>query len=376
MQKDGQISENDLEEITKRLAVGEELKASLAAKEAEENGSNPPPGGNKREKLSNKIAKSKAKTREMFERARAENFEEFSVPPSEHPASMFPEPEVLESNSPGIDNRSHRRMSRSRTKGWSSSRSRSGEREAEQTQEDLNQSLEEEHKRNVKKEKEKSMERRRRREAREIPQPPVDPTSVQPNPLSSAKPWLSKLDPPKEPSNLDKAIMAKEEGNDYFRNKNYDFALQQYTQAIRLCPRDAVSQEEEGKGEDGSGSGQGVVSENSHNLATFLGNRAAAYFMLECWEECETDCNLSLHFQPNYSKVLMRRCMCLEKQEKFEAALADAHAVQQEDPTFPRIAETVHRLQKAHEKKMNELKDEALGKFSRCARKSSLYLPC
>tara|TARA_A100001015_G_C15010582_1_gene722875 strand:+ start:711 stop:905 length:195 start_codon:yes stop_codon:yes gene_type:complete len=50
MQKDGQISENDLEEMTKRLAVGEELKASLAAKEAGENGSNPSSDGKKKGK--------------------------------------------------------------------------------------------------------------------------------------------------------------------------------------------------------------------------------------------------------------------------------------------------------------------------------------
>ena len=106
-----------------------------------------------------------------------------------------------------------------------------------------------------------------------------------------------------------------------------------------------------------------MVSENNNNLAIFLGNRAAAYFMLESWEECETDCDLSLYFKPGYVKVLMRRCMCLEKQEKYEAALADANAVQQQDATFPRIAETVLRLQNAHEKKMNELKDEALGKY-------------
>ena len=353
MSEKGLISSNELADMTARLSVHEELKETLGAPKVPEKSDSSPRSTAKKEGVAAKIAKSKAKTREMFERARAENYEEFSLPPSQHPASLFPEPVVLEDNGASSGSRSRRRTSKAQTKGRSSSHSKLGEGEAEQTQEDLNQSLEEQHKQNVKRENEKSTERRRRREAREIPQPPFDPTFAKSNDPVEVDPLLSKLDPAVLPSNIDKAIMAKEEGNDFFRNRNYDFALQQYTQAIQLCPRDEPL-EEEGEGKE--------VSENDNHLATFLGNRAAAYFMLECWEECETDCNLSLHYKSGHVKVLMRRCMCLEKVERYEAALADAHAVQLKDPTFPRIGETVSRLQRAHERKMNELKDEALGK--------------
>ena len=213
MQKDGQISENDLAEVTKRLAVGEELKETFVSTEEPESNSDLPSSNKKKEKLSSKIAKSKAKTRQMFEEARVQNFEEFNAPLSEHPASMFPEPVVLDRSSSSVENRSNRRISKMQTTGRSSSRSEVGDREAEQTHEDFNQSLEEEHIKNVKKEKKINKERRRRREAREFPQTPTDPavtTPVNPNPL------LSKLDPAIEPSNIDKAMMAKEEETTFF----------------------------------------------------------------------------------------------------------------------------------------------------------------
>ena len=85
--------------------------------------------------------------------------------------------------------------------------------------------------------------------------------------------------------------------------------------------------------------------------------------MIGAWDQCEADCNLSLHFKPGYVKVLVRRCTCLEKLERLEDALRDAKTVQQQDPTFPRIGELVSRLQRAHDKKLEDMKEEAMGKL-------------
>ena len=76
---------------------------------------------------------------------------------------------------------------------------------------------------------------------------------------------------------LEKAIEAKEEGNNYFRNKEYDDALESYSRAITYCPED---------------------DENKENLATFYGNRSAAYFSLEEYELVVEDCTaaLELHY--------------------------------------------------------------------------------
>jgi hypothetical protein len=336
-------------------------------------------GTKKTKKLSSKLSSSKAKTRELFEESRRETFMELNVPPSNHPSSMFPEPVVLEESSS-----SHRRTSRSGNKPRSKGRAdpiitmkeEEDHSPLKQSHEDITEKLEAEHAKTVRKEKETEKEtvRRRRREAREVAQPPEEAASSSPSSSGDATrpgddPLLARLDPPAEHTDIDKALMAKEEGNDFFRSKNYDFACQQYAQAVKLCPREGTEGVGRGTGThttNGSGdddSNKPQPSENADHLATFLGNRAAAFYMLGAWDQCETDCTLSLLFKPGYVKVLVRRCTCLEKQDKIEEALSDAVAVQQIDPTFPKIDDLVARLQKRHDVKMAELKDEAMGKL-------------
>lgn len=101
--------------------------------------------------------------------------------------------------------------------------------------------------------------------------------------------------------NLEKALGAKEEGNSYFRNKEYDDALESYSRAITYCPEDEA---------------------NKENLATFYGNRAAAYFFLEEYDLVVEDCTSALAIKPDYVKVLARRMTANEKLEKYEDALA------------------------------------------------------
>lgn len=99
---------------------------------------------------------------------------------------------------------------------------------------------------------------------------------------------------------LEKALEAKEEGNNYFRNKEYDDALESYSRAITYCPEDDA---------------------NKENLATFYGNRAAAYASLEEYDLVVEDCTAALAIKPDYVKVLARRMLANEKLEKYEDAL-------------------------------------------------------
>jgi len=135
------------------------------------------------------------------------------------------------------------------------------------------------------------------------------------------------------------ALDAKEEGNNLFRNKQFDESLEFYSKAITYCPEDE---------------------ENKENLATFYGNRAAAYFVLEEHELVVEDCTAALHLKSDYIKVLARRMLSYEKLEKYEEALTgtvrcrvgklqvltvfdyhttDAKALQDNDPTYPKINE-------------------------------------
>lgn len=97
---------------------------------------------------------------------------------------------------------------------------------------------------------------------------------------------------------LTKAVAAKEEGNAFFRNKEYDEALEAYSRAITYCPED-----------------------DKENLSTFYGNRSAAYFSLEEWELVVEDCTAAVELKPDYVKVLARRMLANEKLEKYEEAL-------------------------------------------------------
>ena len=353
MRKEGTISAEEEAMVLLKDAVNKDILSNTTKDEGEKSETK-----KKKKKLSSKLSSSKAKTKEMFEASRREQFEELNQPASsDYPTSMFPEPVVIQETSRRGSSKSG--GGRPRPKGRSEVVFEGDG--SVKSHEQIGNELESDHAKKValEKETEKARERKWRREAKEVPSYPEEGAEGQgqgDEGLDDAlESLLRNLEPAAEVTNIDKAMMAKEEGNEFFRSKNYDFALQQYSQAIRLCPREGIF---DSKGAAGDGD-----NENAERLAVFLGNRAAAFFMMGAWAQCETDCDLSLQLKPGYVKVLVRRSTCLEKLEKYEDALRDAKAVQQEDPTFPRIDELVARLQRAHNQKMEQMKEEAMGKL-------------
>ena len=125
--------------------------------------------------------------------------------------------------------------------------------------------------------------------------------------------------------NLDLANEAKEEGNNYFRTKDYDNAISMYSRAIVLCPID---------------------DEHKETLSVFYGNRAAAYFSVEEYECVVDDCSSALDLKPLYPKVLMRRSQAYEKLNRADDALVDAKKTMELDPSYPKIGAIVQRLEK------------------------------
>ena len=148
--------------------------------------------------------------------------------------------------------------------------------------------------------------------------------------------------------NIDKAMMCKEEGNDFYRSKEYDNAVEMYSQAINLCPEDENDPN---------------YDEHNDNFAVFLGNRAAAFYALKEWDMVVDDCNWALDKKTNYVKIIVRRCQALEELNRFEEAMNDAKNVKELDHTWPKIDLIIARLQKSHDKKMEEMKEEAMGKL-------------
>jgi len=94
-------------------------------------------------------------------------------------------------------------------------------------------------------------------------------------------------------SPLEKAVVAKNKGNKYFRAGRYEIAIKYYTEAIECCPP-----------------------ENTQDMSTFHQNRAAAYDQLENLEMVLSDCDTALNLNHKYVKALHRRASVLRKQAK------------------------------------------------------------
>ncbi|XP_064792321.1 mitochondrial import receptor subunit TOM70-like [Oncorhynchus masou masou] len=105
-------------------------------------------------------------------------------------------------------------------------------------------------------------------------------------------------------SPLDRAQGAKNKGNKYFKAGKYEQAIQCYTEAIGLCPRD-----------------------NQTDLSTFYQNRAAAYEQQMMWTEVVQDCTKAVEMNPRYIKALFRRAKALERLDNKKECLEDVTAV-------------------------------------------------
>ncbi|KAK6964452.1 mitochondrial import receptor subunit TOM70 [Biomphalaria glabrata] len=101
-------------------------------------------------------------------------------------------------------------------------------------------------------------------------------------------------------SRQDLAQAAKNKGNKFFKDGNYDEAIACYTEAIKTCPPDIKS-----------------------DMSTFYQNRAAAFENQKKFENVIQDCTSALQLNSKYSKALARRSKAYEVLEKYREALED-----------------------------------------------------
>ena len=80
-------------------------------------------------------------------------------------------------------------------------------------------------------------------------------------------------------NNVRTIARARARGNDLFKSERFTEACAAYAEGLRLDPSNSV----------------------------LHCNRAACWYKLGMWERSVDDCNLALHFQPNYTKALLRR---------------------------------------------------------------------
>lgn len=185
---------------------------------------------------------------------------------------------------------------------------------------------------------------------------------------------------PPNPINVDdnallSAKAVKDSGNDLFRAKKYDEAIEMYSQAVTLLRKLVPDNEEDMlskskpetiEKEEKEGATVAELPEPTEEavlLATCLSNRAACFAALEEWDMAVDDCNWALDIHPLYLKVLVRRAQAYEKLDQIDCALEDTKRLQTLDSNWPKVNESVNRLQKMHDQKMEQLKDEAMGKL-------------
>ncbi|KAJ3651039.1 hypothetical protein Zmor_017102 [Zophobas morio] len=118
------------------------------------------------------------------------------------------------------------------------------------------------------------------------------------------------------------SLRRKEEGNEAFKNGDWDSAVELYTEAIEV---------HHGENTD---------------LAVFYKNRAAAYLKLEKYKEAIRDCDRSLEIVKNDPKALFRRCQALESLERYEEAYRDATQIFKDDPNNKAMQGVLERLHK------------------------------
>lgn len=138
----------------------------------------------------------------------------------------------------------------------------------------------------------------------------------------------------------EKALEAKNKGNQFFSRQKFEEAIECYSEAIALCPENDVE-----------------------NGAIYFSNRAACFLMLNNNERTIEDCTNSLSLVPRSIKPLTRRAKAYEKLDQLHEAVEDWKVIVEIDP---KDRDNVRQLKQLEEKlkvKNEKMKDEMVGKL-------------
>lgn len=128
------------------------------------------------------------------------------------------------------------------------------------------------------------------------------------------------------------AIEMKQKGNEHFKNKGYEAAIECYTTGMQADPSNPV----------------------------FPANRAMAYLLLKKYSEAETDCALTLSLDPSYIKAYLRRGTARVALGKTTSARKDFMDALKLEPSNPQARSELKRIdnmeKRPAEKKPSEQK--------------------
>ena len=139
---------------------------------------------------------------------------------------------------------------------------------------------------------------------------------------------------------LVQAREAKERGNTHFKAGELPEALECYSEAIELAAPTEVEE-----------------------VGVFFANRAAVFSRMGQHQAVCDDCDAALQRQPGYVKALLRRAQAKEALDQPSEALADMKKALEIEPGAKAAAAAVPRLEAAAAAKLEQQKDEMLGKL-------------
>uniref|UniRef100_A0ACB8FP02 Uncharacterized protein n=1 Tax=Sphaerodactylus townsendi TaxID=933632 RepID=A0ACB8FP02_9SAUR len=128
----------------------------------------------------------------------------------------------------------------------------------------------------------------------------------------------------------EKALAEKEKGNDHFKQGNYDAAIECYTKGMNADPYNPV-------------------------LPT---NRASAFFRMKKYSVAESDCNLALAINKNYTKAYSRRGAARFALQNFMGAKEDYEKVLELDPNNFEAKSELRKIEQAVMSKENSQSEE------------------
>jgi len=135
----------------------------------------------------------------------------------------------------------------------------------------------------------------------------------------------------------------KGRGNDFFKQREWESALEEYNSGLRICPLMYAD-----------------------DRSVLYANRAAVRLKLETQEERENavlDCGKALELNPKYLKARLRRAQTYELLEKLENALEDYQEALKQDPGNREAFEACRRLPDVIKERNEKLKEEMMGKL-------------
>eukprot|EP01130_Rhizamoeba_saxonica_P005409 TRINITY_DN2165_c0_g1_i1.p1 TRINITY_DN2165_c0_g1~~TRINITY_DN2165_c0_g1_i1.p1 ORF type:complete len:425 (-),score=112.42 TRINITY_DN2165_c0_g1_i1:123-1397(-) len=123
----------------------------------------------------------------------------------------------------------------------------------------------------------------------------------------------------------------KEEGNEAFKSRNYENAIELYSQILEEDPNlDTFN-------------------------ATILGNRGLTYMKLKKWTEAVEDLTSAIEIDSGYVKAYTRRAQCYIELEEFQSAINDYEQILQRDGNNREASQGIRDAKKRQ--KMAERKD-------------------